>query len=152
VTTNRGWTAERIRQELSDMTRVALAHEDAWSSLEKNVQTAEKAAAKPGSPRSAGSSSNQPAAAKLSLVGTWSAALDSGEAFAIQINRDATFKLVHFKSGQSVSSLGTASRSGGQLTLNGNDGTKIVGKVRQATADAFQLTISGTELSFKKAK
>ncbi len=159
VMPNRGLTSQRIQQELEQMAGVAQTHEDDWSKLERTAKTTETTAATEKTPAlPAKTPAAKPtqktvaAAPKLSLVGTWSAALGSGQAFAIQINKDATFQLVHIKSGKSVSSTGKAARSGNQLTLNGSDGTKIVGTVAQKTPDAFQLSISSSTLNFKKAK
>ena len=153
VMPNRGLTSEKIKQQLSDLTGVAQQYEDAWSELEKPAKTATtKPKTAETSTTAAAPKKTDPATPKLTLAGTWSAALGAGEAFAIQFNKDATFKLVHVKSGKSVSSTGKAARSGNQLTLNGNDGTKIVGTVTQKTNDAFQLSLSGTTLNFKKAK
>ncbi|QDT09326.1 hypothetical protein [Planctomycetes bacterium K23_9] len=90
---------------------------------------------------------------KLTLVGTWSAAISSTEAFAIAITADRKFQLVHQKNGQSHVSVGTAAKSGNRLTLTGNDKTSIAGTVTQTDNQAFRLEVSPSlALNFKKAR
>lgn len=165
VMANRSLTSQRLQQELTEMATVAEAYEDAWSALGNTTKTTQKPAQnaepkpaprptpkpRPQSVQKSQSSPKTQSAPKLSLVGTWSATLGAGEAFAIQINQNSTFQLVHVKSGKSVASTGKASRSGNQLTLKGDDGTNIIGTVTQTTANAFQLSLGSAKLNFKKA-
>ena len=147
VMPNRGLTSEGLQRELVELATFAQSHQDAWSELVKPG----KPASRPPETKPSKSEPNKDVR-NLSLVGTWSAPVGNGQAFAIRIAEDESFQLVHIKAGKSVSSKGKASRSGNQLTLSGNDGTKIIGTIGQQTTDAFQLAIPGTTLNFKKAK
>jgi hypothetical protein len=141
---NRSITASQLKADLVHLATVAGQHSDVWLSL--------KAETKNDSP-----TTNSPQQ-KLSLIGRWSAALKSGEVFAIQIASDSKFQLVHLKSGQSTISKGKATRSGAQLKLVGDNNVTLNCTVTQTTSDAFQLAVKDAKgnvavtLNFKKAK
>jgi hypothetical protein len=147
---NRSITASELKADLIRLATVAQKHSDIWSTLKGQPASNSKSA-----------SNSKPAEAppkQFSLVGRWSASLSSNEAFAIQIASDATFQLVHLKSGKSTISKGKATRSGDQLKLVGNDKVTLNCSVTQTAGDAFQLAINDAKgkttatLSFKKAK
>jgi hypothetical protein len=141
---NRSITASQLKADLVHLATVAGQHSNVWLSL--------KAETKNDSPET--SSPQQ----KLSLIGRWSAAQKSGEAFAIQIASDSKFQLIHLKSGKSTISKGKATRSGAQLKLVGDDNVTLNCTVTQTTSDAFQLAVKDAKgnvavtLNFKKAK
>jgi hypothetical protein len=141
---NRSITASQLKADLVHLATVAGQHSDVWLSL--------KAETKNDSP-----TTNSPQQ-KLSLIGRWSAALKSGEVFAIQIASDSKFQLVHLKSGKSTISKGKATRSGAQLKLVGDNNVTLNCTVTQTTSDAFQLAVKDAKgnvavtLNFKKAK
>jgi hypothetical protein len=141
---NRSITASQLKADLVHLATVAGQHSDVWLSL--------KAETKNDSP-----TTNSPQQ-KLSLIGRWSAALKSGEVFAIQIASDSKFQLVHLKSGKSTISKGKSTRSGAQLKLVGDNNVTLNCTVTQTTSDAFQLAVKDAKgnvavtLNFKKAK
>jgi hypothetical protein len=141
---NRSITASQLKADLVHLATVAGQHSDVWLSL--------KAETKNDSPTTNSPQQN------LSLSGRWSAALKSGEVFAIQIASDSKFQLVHLKSGKSTISKGKATRSGAQLKLVGDNNVTLNCTVTQTTSDAFQLAVKDAKgnvavtLNFKKAK
>jgi hypothetical protein len=146
---NRSITASQLKADLVHLATVAGQHSNVWLSL--------KAETKNDSPQTNSPQTNSPQQ-KLSLIGRWSAALKSGEAFAIQIASDSKFQLIHLKSGKSTVSKGKATRSGAQLKLVGDDNVTLNCTVTQTTSDAFQLAVKDAKgnvavtLNFKKAK
>jgi hypothetical protein len=146
---NRSITASQLKADLVHLASVAGQHSNIWLSL--------KAETKTNSPQTNSPQTNSPQQ-KLSLIGRWSAALKSGEAFAIQIASDSKFQLIHLKSGKSTISKGKATRSGAQLKLVGDDNVTLNCTVTQTTSDAFQLAVKDAKgnvavtLNFKKAK
>jgi len=89
-------------------------------------------------------------------VGRWSASLSSGEAFAIQFDDAGRFALVHLKSGKSTKSTGKAVRTGDNLVLQGDTGTKLNCTLAWSNATAFRLTLNDAngkatvKIDFKK--
>jgi hypothetical protein len=146
---NRSITASQLKADLVHLATVAGQHSDVWLSL--------KAETKNDSPKTNSPKTNSPQQ-NLSLIGRWSAALKSGEVFAIQIASDSKFQLVHLKSGKSTISKGKATRSGAQLKLVGDNNVTLNCTVTQTTSDAFQLAVKDAKgnvavtLNFKKAK
>lgn len=89
-----------------------------------------------------------------SLVGKWSASRSDKEAFAIALNQDNTFVLVHIKDGKQNRSTGKFTLEGGQLTLSISAGGKLVATIGSLTASTFDFTPQGGsagKLTFKKA-
>jgi hypothetical protein len=92
------------------------------------------------------------AAATPSLIGKWSAARSDKEAFAMALNADSSFVLVHVKDGKQTRSTGKFTLSGSQLVLTITAGSKLTASISGATANSFDFTpASGIKLSFKKA-
>tara|TARA_R110002049_G_scaffold2750_5_gene22045 strand:- start:287 stop:1315 length:1029 start_codon:yes stop_codon:yes gene_type:complete len=177
---NRMITPARLKDELMKMALVAETYEDTWANVAKNqsadsTEASDSLASKVGQPAAAPTGNSDSAssaatttdvaaqpdpapqadAARMTLVGRWSASLASGEAFAVQIARDGKFQLVIAKSGKTTVSSGTATRDGNQLTLVDTKGVKIAGTVTQPTPDTFALMVGGNAsvtLNFKRAK
>ncbi|NND96074.1 MAG: hypothetical protein HKN47_01955 [Pirellulaceae bacterium] len=166
---NRSVTPSKMKTIVQEMALFAETHSDAWSTIvvkgaetPKSGKTPSKtlASVQSTSANKASAALSNPTkpATKKTLVGTWSASVGNGEAFAIQIGSDRRFQLVHVKAGKSQTSVGTASVAGGQLTLQGDEKVTIVGPYRQSTNDAFDLDIKNASgkvaltLKFKRAK
>lgn len=143
VTDTRVVTSDSIRIKLIEMATVAEKQQSVWKS---NQITAKKPSTTT-SPR---------ANSTLRLAGIWTATVNKNEAFALQIQNDQTFQLVHQRSGKSSVSKGKWQINGQRLALNGDQRAKIAGQVTQTAADAFQLTIGTAPatlvLKFKSAK
>ena len=95
-------------------------------------------------------------AANPSLVGKWSAARSEKEAFAMQLNADGTFVLVHVADGKQNRSTGKFTFSGQQLTIVGSDGTRLSGTISQQSQQEFHFLPAGAtsktpSLVFKRA-
>lgn len=78
--------------------------------------------------------------AAASLNGKWVASPTSAEAFAMQLNADATFRLVHVKGTNNTQSKGTFTLAGTTLTLKGDTGTTLTGTVTRTT-EGFTLAL-----------
>ncbi|TWT98171.1 hypothetical protein Pla108_23280 [Botrimarina colliarenosi] len=130
-------SATRLSRLLTEMAEFAVARETAWyeESSDLKAKTAEGKGAAP-----------------TSLVGSWIASLGEGEAFAIKLTADGKFNLAHVKAGKTTTSAGKMERTGDQLKLIGDKGVTIAGAVANASAEGFDLTLTGGKvLSFKKA-
>lgn len=113
------------------------------------------AAPAPGS--SAGKTENAPPNLTAgTLQGRWAASRSATDAFALQLNADATFVLVSVTNGRQLRASGKFSLLNDQLTLEGSDGIRLVGSVKVVSATEFQFTqqtasLSAAALSFRKA-
>lgn len=89
------------------------------------------------------------------IVGQWSTARSSDEAFAMQLNSDGSFILIFVRRGEQSFSTGKFTLSGSQLTLTTSDGGEFTGKVSNLTLLGFEFTPQGgaatTKLSFQRA-
>ncbi len=138
---NRLVTPSQLREHLQNLGSLAEENAESWSVFGKKTETPKQA----------------PAAKPLALHGSWTASFGK-DSFAIKLTADSKFQLVHLKSGKPTISKGKVTRSGSQLTLVGDDGTKLQCLVAQTTKDRFQLSIVGSKgktaskLEFKKAK
>ena len=147
---NQSVTPDKLRETIDAMTGFAINHAKTWSKLQAfsattgTQTTSTKLASKSSASKTAASLKRSPTA-KLTLLGLWSARITDREAFAIRIQKDGRFQLIHVKSGQSKASNGKATRSGNQLTLKGDEGVTIVGTVIQTTNQAFRLDINGSD-------
>jgi hypothetical protein len=93
-----------------------------------------------------------PAQTAPSLIGKWSAARSAKEAFAMALNTDNSFVLVHVKDGKQTRSTGKFTLSGSRLTLTITEGGKLTASISSITASSFDFVpASGTKLTFKKA-
>jgi hypothetical protein len=112
------------------------------------TQPQQPAIAQPAPPTTA------PAAAPStpSLVGKWAASRSDKEAFAMALNTDNSFVLVHVKDGKQTRSTGTFTLTGSQLVLSVTAGSKLTASIASVTATSFDFVpASGTKLTFKKA-
>lgn len=161
---NNGLDSELLRTELEKLAEMAEKTRDIWnaegirlrqSTGEDEAETAEPETNESSTPPASASETPQtptttttqpeakPAApATLSLDGKWIATPTTNEAFALQIDTDSSFKLVHVKGTKSTKSKGTWTLAGTTLTLKGDDGTTIAGTVARKS-DSFTLTMSG---------
>ena len=139
---NRAITANRLKNDVGELAAFAESQSDRWSKLQSETETDPQ--------------TTQTAKDSYSLVGTWSAALAGNQAFAIRIESNGQFRLVHLKSGKTTTSKGKASRSGNQLTLAGDDGNTLNCSISWSDAKQFQLAINDAQgkatvkLDFKK--
>lgn len=156
---NRAVTARQLKADLTRLAILAEQKSDIWSKSNATPKT-ESTVAVPTTTTNTAKPTNATNAGKtrFSLAGTWSASLNSGEAFALRLNSEGTFQLVHMKSGKATSSKGKVSRSGNSLTLIGDDKITLNCTVNQTVADKFQLAVNDAKgnvaikLDFSKAK
>ena len=148
---SRNVTATGLKGDLQRLARFADSQSKLWSGLGAKSTPELESKAKPASP-------SQPKTANsgLSLEGRWSAAVGSGEAFAVQFDSGGRFALVHIKAGKSTKSTGKAIRTGDNLVLQGDTGTKLNCTLIWTDAKAFQLAINdasgkaNVKIDFKK--
>lgn len=92
-----------------------------------------------------------------SLHGRWSASRSTTDAFAILLNTDNTFVLVNVSGGKQARSAGKFSLLNGLLTLEGSDGSRLLGNVTVASSSEFRFEPqsagnTATGLTFRKAQ
>jgi hypothetical protein len=160
---NNGLDSEQFRAELDGLADMADSTKKIWKSEGVRIrQSTEKTESDSGelydaaTPTPSTSEAKTPAPAvpptqaeakpaapaTSSLTGKWIATPTTNEAFALLIDDDNTFKLVHVKGTKSTKSKGTASLAGTTLTLKGDDGTTISGTIERKS-DSFTLTMTG---------
>ncbi|EMI22818.1 signal peptide protein [Rhodopirellula maiorica SM1] len=148
---NRAVTPRQLKSDLIQLASLAERKSDIWS---KTSGTPKSEVTAPVKPTNAAKSANP----RFSLAGTWSASLTSGEAFALRLNSEGRFQLVHMKSGKATTSKGKVTRAGNKLTLIGDDKITLNCTVNQTVADKFQLAVNDAKgnvaikLDFTKAK
>jgi hypothetical protein len=148
---------------IAELDRLALfadERSDLWSGLTKKVPATSAATASTSAPTTANPPAsppaNPPARPSLSLLGQWTASVATGEAFAVKFDATGRFALVHLKGGKSNTSRGKSVRTGENLVLQGDDGTKLNGTLKWRSEKGFQLAINGADgkpavrLEFKK--
>lgn len=157
---NSGVTPAQVREEIERLAKIAGATQSLWkleTSAEKRAPAASTPANKPAGEPAKTATKPPPARAATGqnpLVGRWSAARSKTEAFAMELKADGTFVLVHVNQGKQTRSTGKFVFSGNQLTLSGDDGSKLAGTVALQSAGEFQFQPSGgkqARLTFKKA-
>ncbi|GAA4449521.1 hypothetical protein [Novipirellula rosea] len=150
---NRAVTARQLKADLTQLAILAERKSEIWSQNNAPAKT-ESTATTPTKPTNSTNSAKK----HFSLAGTWSASLKSGEAFALRLNSEGTFQLVHMKSGKATSSKGKVTRADNKLTLIGDDKITLNCTVNQTVADKFQLAVNDAKgnvaikLDFTKAK
>jgi len=150
---NRAVTARQLKADLTQLAILAERKSEIWSQNNAPAKTELTATTATKPTDSTNSAKNH-----FSLAGTWSASLTSGEAFALRLNSEGTFQLVHMKSGKATSSKGKVTRADNKLTLIGDDKITLNCTVNQTVADKFQLAVNDAKgnvaikLDFTKAK
>jgi hypothetical protein len=97
-----------------------------------------------------------PNLAVRTLQGRWAASRSATDAFALQLNSNATFVLVSVTNGRQSRATGKFTLQNNQLTLEGSDGIRLVAAVKLLSAAEFQFLQqtagkSAAPLSFRKA-
>ena len=148
---NRSVTARQLKTDLSRLADLAVGKSDVWSAIASEEATKTSTTTLPennSQPTTPTDRSNNTTtqsqvtnSTKASIIGTWSATISESEAFALKINVDKTFQLVHVKGGKSTVSKGTASSLGTKLTLAGDD-TTLNCTISNMTKDKFTLAVN----------
>lgn len=144
-------TPRLLREELR---RAAMIAEQTASLWEINTPPTAKSAAP--ATKVAGTTKSQPqatTAAPGSLVGKWSAARSSTQAFAVQFKADGTFVLVSVVNGKQSKASGKFTLAANQLTLTTDSGTSTA-SISNLSGSSFEFTPPGKaagKLTFKKA-
>ncbi len=140
VVRNQNLTGQQLRDEINRMAVLAKSTDKIWA-LESETQAKTDTPASP---------EKQPKT--TSFVGKWSAARSTTEAFAVEFTSDGRFNLVHIKDGKQTKSTGTFTAGNGSLSLVGNDGVKLEGKLKIDSTTQFSFQIQNSPaLTFKKA-
>lgn len=160
---NNGLDSEQFRDELDKLADMADKTQKIWKSEGVRIrqateptepetdasETTTPATAAPTTPATPAPATTQPetnsaAPNTSSLAGKWIATPTTNEAFALQIDADSSFKLVHVKGTKSTKSKGTWTLTGTTLTLKGDDSssTTITGTIARQS-DSFTLTMTG---------
>ena len=170
---NQAMTGETLKREIDRLASIAKETQNLWQ-LESADAAApanppKASAAQSPTPATQQPGQQQPATkaapvqnsattppASPSLVGKWSAARSEKEAFAMQLNADGTFVLVHVADGKQNRSTGKFTFSGQQLSIVGSDGTRLSGTISQQSQQEFHFLPQGAttktaSLVFKRA-
>ena len=81
--------------------------------------------------------------AKAMLVGTWSARISDRDAWAIRLDRDRLFTMVHTRTGKNSVSKGSYQIEGEKLVLHERDGITLTGKLDVISDTAFRWSLDG---------
>lgn len=140
VVRNQNLTGQLLRDKINQMAVLAKSTDTIWA---RQSETPAKTDTPP-------SPETQPTT--TSFVGKWSAARSATEAFAVEFTTDGRFNLVHIKDGNQTKSTGTFTIGDGALSLVGNDGVKLEGKLKIDSTTQFSFQIQNSPaLTFKKA-
>lgn len=152
VLPNESMTGQKLRDEINKLAVLAKATTDLWKMPGDEAKAADTETP---SPATAAPSTSVPAtsASTAALIGAWSAAKSKTEAIAIRFDAAGKFQLVYVKSGKQAKSNGKFSITGENLSLIGDDGTRLEGKLVVASANNFTFTPSAAigKLEFQKA-
>lgn len=110
----------------------------------------DSSAGKAPSGNSGNSTPSKPAVSRE--VGRWVSQLSGGQGFALRLDADGSFALVHRKAdGSTETSRGTYTLSENKLTLKGSDQPALEGTVTFSSNDAFNFVIgNGNGLRFER--
>ncbi|PQO44234.1 CesT family type III secretion system chaperone [Blastopirellula marina] len=141
---NESMTGQKLRDEINRLAVLAKGTVDLW----KMPGSEDKATAQP-----APSQSTEKSISAASLIGAWSASKSKTEAIAIRFSAADKFQLVYVKSGKQSKSNGNFTINGDKLSLVGENGIRLEGKLVIASATDFTFTPSAAigPLQFKKA-
>ena len=144
-------TGQQLRDEINRLAILAKETSAIWvvadapADSDKPSAEVPKAEATPSTPSDSGS--QQP------LSGTWSATRSATEAFAVAFKADGTFNLVYVNNSKQTKTSGKFSINSGSLTLAGNDGIRLVGKMTRVSDKEFQFAPQNTAvLTFTRAQ
>ena len=143
VMKNRGLTGQLLRDAVNRLAILAKSTDKIWA-----LQTE-----KPGQAKPKPENKQRPTTSAATLVGKWSAARSATEAFAVEFTANGSFNLVYINNGKQTKSTGKFTVKAGSLSLVGNDGLKLEGKVTLNSDTQFSLAVKDSRaLVFKKAK
>ncbi|UUO09171.1 hypothetical protein M4951_12840 [Blastopirellula sp. J2-11] len=147
---NEAITGQKLRDEINRLAVLAKETVDLWKMPGANTNASDAVASEKASPAATAPSTSITAA---SLIGAWSAAKSKTEALAIRFDADSKFQLVYVKSGKQSKSKGKFSIQADTLSLVGDDGIRLAGKLTITSATKFTFTPSATigTLEFSKA-
>ena len=140
---NLGLTGQLLRDTVNHLAILAKSTDKIWAlKTEKPAQADAKT-----------EDNQQPTTTAAGLVGKWSAARSTTEAFAVEFTANGTFNLVYINNGKQTKSTGKFTVTTGSLSLVGNDGLKLKGKLTMDSDNRFSLTVQNSKaLVFKKAQ
>jgi hypothetical protein len=143
VMKNRRLTGQLLRDAVNRLAILAKSTDKIWA-----LNTEKPAPADP----KTGNKQRTPTTA-ATLVGKWSAARSATEAFAVEFTANGTFNLVYINNGKQTKSTGKFTVTAGSLSLVGDDGLKLEGKLTRDSDTQFSLAVRNSRaLVFKKAK
>ncbi|KAA5547135.1 lipocalin family protein [Roseiconus nitratireducens] len=147
--------ADRNAATVNAITKVDANQPDASSNAASTNAVAKASPTKPTQPKQTLPKQTQPTDPQ-SLVGTWSAKVSNQDAWAIRINADQTFTMVHTRSGKNAISKGTYRIADQTLVISESGGVSLSGKLSATTAKSFRWTLldkngkPATSLDFQK--
>jgi hypothetical protein len=138
---NHNMTASHLKLQIDIMALVVTQTTSLWSGQAASQTTPSESKSQPQSP------------AVSREVGRWVVELKNGGGFALLLNADGSFVLMHRKpDGTADTSRGTYTLADGKLTLKISGEPDLVGKVTFSTNNEFKFVVgNGSGLNFKRA-
>ncbi len=150
VTGNR-LTGQQLRDEINRLAVLAKETSTIWVVADTSAESENPGTVDPTAP-SAPRTSTDVGSPKY-LSGKWSATRSDTEAFAVAFNADGTFNLVYVNNGKQTKTSGKFITDTGSLTLAGNDGVRLVGKLTRVSDTKFRFAPANTVvLTFTRAQ
>jgi hypothetical protein len=154
---NQDLSASGLVSELEKLADLAAANRNVWSGSGK-TQAERSESDKPQSenkPQPESAAPSTPPAketSSASLVGKWSAVRSAQEAFALRLDANGDFFLVHVRDGKQNRSSGKWTLEGRTLNLRESSGASLGGDMTQPSVNEFQFRPrGGAALAFKRA-
>lgn len=145
---NLNLTSQRLRDTINQMAILAKANSEMWANAEQ-TSTSTPDANSATTPTATAPTS----VSTTTLQGKWTASRSDKEAFGIEFKSDRTFSLVYINNGQQSKSAGQFTMTSDSLSLTGNDGLKLAGKISMTSATEFKFEPANmAALVFTKAK
>lgn len=143
---NLNLTGQLLRDTINQMAILAKDNSAMWANAEQTSAATPDSTSTPTAPSSVSVSTT-------TLQGKWTASRSDKEAFGIEFKSDRTFSLVYINNGQQSKSAGQFTTVNKSLSLTGNDGLKLAGKITMTSATEFKFEPANmAALVFTKAK
>lgn len=143
---NLNLNGQLLRDTINQMAILAKDNSAMWANAEQTSAATPDSTSTPTAPSSVSVSTT-------TLQGKWTASRSDKEAFGIEFKSDRTFSLVYINNGQQSKSAGQFTTANKSLSLTGNDGLKLAGKITMTSATEFKFEPANmAALVFTKAK
>ena len=152
---NESLSSSTLRNDLDEMADYAEKTAGIWKGAATSAPVSEPVAKETPKAESTPTTPATTPAAAPTLTGKWIASTSKNEAFALQLDSDSSFRLVHVRGNKPTRSEGTYQLTSTTLTLKGTDGKTLSGTIARQTG-SFTFTLKGANgksvaLNFKSS-